>query len=61
MVGINYKDDSEKATSWLDQQGNPFHLNIVDQEGELGIDLGVYGAPESFFSMIKVYPPQKNW
>ena len=48
MVGINYKDDSEKAISWLDQQGNPFHLNIVDQKGELGIDLGVYGAPESF-------------
>lgn len=48
MVGINYKDNPEKAISWLDQQGNPFHLNIVDQKGELGIDLGVYGAPESF-------------
>ena len=48
MVGINYKDNPEKAISWLDQQGNPFHLNIVDQNGELGIDLGVYGAPESF-------------
>ena len=48
MVGINYKDNSENAVSWLDQQGNPFHLNIVDQKGELGIELGVYGAPESF-------------
>ena len=48
MVGINYKDNPEKAISWLDQQGNPFHLNIVDQNGELGIDLGVYGAPETY-------------
>ena len=48
LYGVNYNDVDEKAKRWLQRYGNPFTLNIVDDEGKLGIDLGVYGAPETF-------------
>jgi cytochrome c biogenesis protein CcmG/thiol:disulfide interchange protein DsbE len=48
IYGINYNDDSLKARRWLERHGNPFRFNMVDNEGKLGIDLGVYGAPETF-------------
>ena len=28
--------------------GNPYELSLLDQDGRLGIDLGVYGVPETF-------------
>jgi cytochrome c biogenesis protein CcmG/thiol:disulfide interchange protein DsbE len=48
IVGVNYKDDLAKAKRWLRELGNPYVMNVVDADGRLGIDLGVYGAPESF-------------
>ena len=48
LIGINYKDDPVKARQWLSDQGNPFDLVLQDPEGDLGIELGVYGAPETF-------------
>ncbi len=48
IYGVNYKDDPAKAVSWLESLGNPYRFNINDQAGQLGIDLGVYGAPETF-------------
>ena len=48
LYGINYNDESIKARQWLVRHNNPFQFNIVDDQGKLGIDLGVYGAPETF-------------
>ncbi|MWJ27169.1 DsbE family thiol:disulfide interchange protein [Halomonas sediminis] len=48
MVGINYRDTREKGLQFLDEFGNPFEVNIFDPEGDLGFELGVYGAPETF-------------
>lgn len=48
IVSINYKDEDEEAKGWLARLGNPYALTIVDREGRLGLDLGVYGAPETF-------------
>ena len=48
MVGINYKDDPRAARRWLREFGNPFEFNMLDMNGSLGIELGVYGAPETF-------------
>lgn len=48
LFGINYNDESVKARKWLVRHNNPFQFNIVDDQGKLGIDLGVYGAPETF-------------
>jgi len=48
LVGIDYNDDLGKARQWLAQLGNPYSMVLADSEGRLGIDLGVYGAPETF-------------
>ncbi len=48
IIGINYKDDPVAARAWLAKFGNPYEFNIVDMDGTLGVDLGVYGAPETF-------------
>lgn len=48
VVGINYKDDSAEAMAWLARHGDPYAFSVVDADGDLGVDLGVYGAPETF-------------
>lgn len=48
IYGINYKDEDAEALRWLDELGDPYRLSIVDAEGSLGLDLGVYGAPETY-------------
>ncbi|HGH5397492.1 TPA: DsbE family thiol:disulfide interchange protein [Raoultella planticola] len=48
IVGMNYKDDRQKAIGWLDNLGDPYALSLFDGNGMLGLDLGVYGAPETF-------------
>lgn len=47
--GVNYKDQRAPAQKWLRELHNPYQLNIEDAKGSLGLDLGVYGAPETFF------------
>lgn len=49
IYGINYKDDTQAALAWLQELGDPYRLTIVDASGSLGLDLGVYGAPETYF------------
>ncbi len=48
VIGLNYKDDRSAAMVWLQQLGNPYQFNIFDEAGMLGLDLGVYGAPETY-------------
>ena len=48
IVGLNYKDVREAAIKYLEFNGNPYQQNIYDESGDLGLDLGVYGAPETF-------------
>lgn len=48
IYGVNYKDDRDKALAWLRQLGDPYRFTIDDAAGQLGIDLGVYGAPETY-------------
>ncbi len=48
IFGVNYKDDPETARNWLRRYQNPYRAVVVDQEGSLGLDLGVYGAPETY-------------
>ena len=49
IYGLNYKDNKLKALDLLERDGNPFEFSIYDFEGRLAIDLGEYGAPETFF------------
>ena len=48
IIGLNYKDTREAAQAWLTEHGNPYRQNIFDPGGTLGLDLGVYGVPETF-------------
>lgn len=48
IVGINYRDEPEYAVSWLNKQGDPYIKNIADIHGTFGIELGVFGTPETY-------------
>jgi cytochrome c biogenesis protein CcmG/thiol:disulfide interchange protein DsbE len=48
LIGLNYKDQRPAALGWLNQLGNPYELSLADADGRLGIELGVYGVPETF-------------
>ncbi len=49
ILGVNYKDDPRAARQWLQDFQDPYQLDVSDGQGTLGLDLGVYGAPETFF------------
>jgi cytochrome c biogenesis protein CcmG/thiol:disulfide interchange protein DsbE len=49
IVGMNYKDDRQKAIKWLTDLKDPYKVSLFDENGMLGMDLGVYGAPETYF------------
>lgn len=48
VIGINYKDERQKAKIWLQKYLDPYAINVYDKDGRLGLDLGVYGAPETY-------------
>ncbi len=48
LVGLNYKDKPEDAIQWLAVRGNPYMAIPSDLHGDVGVDWGVYGAPETF-------------
>jgi cytochrome c biogenesis protein CcmG/thiol:disulfide interchange protein DsbE len=48
VYGLDYKDKPDDGRAWLAQNGDPYTASIVDQDGRVGIDYGVYGVPETF-------------
>ena len=48
IVGVNYKDEEPKAQQFLNNLGSPFTQVLLDANGSFGLDLGVYGAPETY-------------
>ena len=48
IYGLNYKDKRDDALAWLKQFGDPYTSSIVDADGRVGVDYGVYGVPETF-------------
>jgi len=48
IYGLNYKDRREDALAWLEDLGDPYTVSAVDFDGRVGIDYGVYGAPETY-------------
>ena len=48
LVGLNYKDQKTDALQWLAQRGDPYRHIPVDFKGDVGIEWGVYGVPETF-------------
>jgi len=48
IIGLNWKDEDEKAREWLTQLGDPYDFVAMDYDGSVAIDWGAYGAPETF-------------
>lgn len=48
LVGLNHKDDPRAAEEWLLRLGDPYSASVLDRDGRVGIDYGVYGVPETF-------------
>jgi len=69
IYGLNYKDTPDDALNYLQTLGNPYKKVISDTRGDLGLDLGVYGAPETYLvdaNGIIIYRhvgvvTQENW
>ncbi|MGB1297759.1 MAG: DsbE family thiol:disulfide interchange protein [Psychrobium sp.] len=48
IYGINFKDELNAAQQWLEDYEDPYQFTVYDSDGRLALDLGVYGAPETF-------------
>lgn len=48
VIGVNYRDRQDLSLNWLQENGDPFAFSVLDEDGRFGIDLGVYGAPETY-------------
>lgn len=48
IIGMDYKDETAAALRWLEKLGNPYEVTFADADGHLGVDLGVFGAPETY-------------
>ena len=48
IIGINYKDETTNAQNFLKKYGNPYSRIGVDKKGEVTIELGAYGVPETY-------------
>jgi cytochrome c biogenesis protein CcmG/thiol:disulfide interchange protein DsbE len=38
----------ERSLRFLQRQGDPYTLSVLDLDGSVGIDYGVYGVPETY-------------
>lgn len=48
IIGLNYQDEKKDALDFINRYGNPYTDIISDRDGKFGIELGVYGTPETF-------------
>lgn len=48
IYGLNYKDNPSIALRWIREDGVPDRVVLFDRDGHFAMDLGVYGAPETF-------------
>ncbi|HET7394819.1 MAG TPA: DsbE family thiol:disulfide interchange protein [Gammaproteobacteria bacterium] len=48
IYGLDYKDERQSALDWLAKEGDPYTAVAFDATGDVAINWGVYGAPETF-------------
>ena len=48
LVGISHKDDPEDSKKYLSEEGNPYSIVGLDQDGRIALEFGVFGLPETF-------------
>ncbi|MBC8258337.1 MAG: redoxin domain-containing protein [SAR324 cluster bacterium] len=49
LVGIAIQDTPEKAKAFALAFGKSYFLALDDQEGNIAMDYGIYGVPETYF------------
>ena len=48
IIAVNYKDTEKGSAEFLNEKGNPYDLVVIDDEGMMGIEMGLTGVPETF-------------
>lgn len=48
VYGLAYRDERANAMGFLERFGDPYKLSVQDSDGRIGVDYGVYGAPETY-------------
>lgn len=48
IFGVNARDDLAAAQEWLQEKGDPYVFSVFDPNGQVDLNLGVYGYPETF-------------
>lgn len=48
VIGLAFKDYKPRVAHWLELYGNPYQSVILDPTGRIGINLGIYGTPETY-------------
>ena len=48
IIGLNYKDDNDKAKKFLKKFNSPYKIILSDVDGLIAIEWGAYGVPETF-------------
>ncbi len=52
LYGVNYKDERLPAQKWLTDYKDPYLFSIFDEEGLLGVKLGVFLAHQKPLLLI---------
>jgi cytochrome c biogenesis protein CcmG, thiol:disulfide interchange protein DsbE len=48
LLGVSYRDDPAKTAAYLDELGDPFLQSAIDRQGDVGVQFGLAGVPETF-------------
>jgi cytochrome c biogenesis protein CcmG, thiol:disulfide interchange protein DsbE len=48
VLGVAYRDDPAKTAAYLDELGNPFAGSAIDRQGNVGVQFGLAGVPETY-------------
>ena len=48
IVGVAYKDEAEDTARYIAELGDPYSAIGMDRDGQLGLQFGATGAPETY-------------
>lgn len=48
VLGVNYKDQPDKALGFLEELGIPYAAVGADPQGRMALNWGLYGVPETY-------------
>jgi cytochrome c biogenesis protein CcmG, thiol:disulfide interchange protein DsbE len=48
VLGVSYRDDPAKTAAYLDELGDPFAQSAIDRQGDVGVQFGLSGVPETY-------------